>query len=56
YLAMLEEHGDTRPLYLAIPAYAYDLFDTVVQRAISYVKMKLIVVDIDREVILEWKE
>lgn len=56
YLAMLEERGDTHSLYLAIPAHAYDLFDTVVQRAISYVKMKLIIVDIDREVILEWKE
>ncbi len=55
YLAMLEERGDIRPLYLAIPAHAYGLFDTVVQRATSYVKMKLIVVDIDREVILEWK-
>jgi hypothetical protein len=56
YRAMLEERGDEKPLYLAIPAHAYQLFDTVIQRASSYVKMKIIVVDIDQEVILEWKE
>jgi glucose-6-phosphate 1-dehydrogenase len=57
YRAMLEQKNNTQSLYLAIPTHAYrHLFDDVVQQAMSYVKMKLIVVDLDQEEIVEWKE
>ena len=57
YQAMLNELKNSTPLYLAIPLTAYnDLFDSVIQRAVNDVKIKIIVVDIEREEIAQWKE
>ncbi len=57
YRAMLDDLKNITPLYLAIPVRAYhDLFDSIIQRAINDVKIKIIVVDIEREEIVEWKE
>ena len=57
YQAMLNELKNSTSLYLAIPLRAYDdLFDGVIQRAINDVKIKIIVVDIEREEIVQWKE
>lgn len=57
YRALLDKAGDSRPLYLAMPISAYQkLFDSAILQAISYAKMRLILVDLVKEEIIEWKE
>ncbi|MCU0481845.1 MAG: hypothetical protein MUE54_11655 [Anaerolineae bacterium] len=57
YQEVLNGLNDSTPLYLAIPIHAYRVvFDEVALRVINRVKMKMIVVDIEQEVIVEWKE
>jgi len=57
YRAMLSERRITTPLYLAVPDDVYrDIFDTTVQRAITDSQIKLVVVNLDSEVVMLWKE
>jgi hypothetical protein len=55
YRAFLESQGVTSPLYLAIPKDIYeDTFHHIIQKAIQDNGIKLIIVDIEMEVITEW--
>lgn len=57
YRAMLEELSIEIPLYLAIPEETYkNEFDSVVQRAINESKIKLFIVNLETERIIQWIE
>lgn len=57
YRAVLAEVRDTTPLYLAIPEAVYlTIFDVYVHRAIIDNKIRLLVVNIDQEQIVQWIE
>lgn len=57
YRAVLAIIQDATPLYLVIPAWAYqDIFDTAARHAINDSKIKLIVVDVETESVREWIE
>lgn len=57
YRAILAMKYIEIPVYLAIPADVYDtIFDPVVRRSIQDDKIKLILVDLVQERIVEWKE
>ncbi len=57
YRAMLYERKIATPLYLAVPDDVYrDIFDTTVQRAITDTQIKLVIVNLESEVITVWKE
>jgi hypothetical protein len=57
YQQALEEQDPTRIVYLAIPLDAYDLFFTVgfIQEVVQRHRLKLIVCDIEEEVIVKWQ-
>lgn len=56
YRAVLEITGDATPLYLALPAIAYNelLLDDLGQLLIKQHQMKLIVFDPFREEVVQW--
>lgn len=57
YQAMLAELSIEIPLYLAVPEETYkNEFDSVVQRAINECKMKLLIVNLEAERIIQWIE
>jgi hypothetical protein len=57
YLSLLERKGISRLLYLAIPSTAYiQLVQELAMEVITNTKIKLVVVDIDHEVIEQWLE
>ncbi len=57
YRAVLSEFHDTTPLYLAIPEAVYiGIFDVYVRRAIVDNKIKLLIVNIEKEQIVQWIE
>ncbi len=56
YRAMLRELELDIPLYLSIPVTIFNaVFDAPVQRALNESQIKLIVVDLDEEQIVQWK-
>ena len=57
YRAMLVENDEAMPLYLSIPAHEYGkLTDRAFSRVITESKIKLIIVDLEAERIIEWIE
>jgi hypothetical protein len=57
YRTILAELNMTIPLYLAIPKTVYDtVFDMSVRRAMSDNNIKLVIVDLEAEVITQWIE
>jgi hypothetical protein len=55
YRAVLDEMDIHTPLYLAIPQDVYqDIFDSTVRRAISDNKIKVLVVNVEMETIVQW--
>ena len=57
YRAMLAYREIDIPLYLAIPDDVdRDIFDVVVQRAVSDSKIRLVIVNLATETIVEWRE
>lgn len=57
YRSLLKQRNLTRPLYLAIPIEAYrDIFQRLAMPVIAENGIKMIVIDIVREVIVEWLE
>lgn len=57
YRALLNERNLNIPLYLAIPDDVYhDIFDSTVQRAIKDSQIKLVIVNLESEVITLWRE
>lgn len=57
YRAVLAEQDITFPLYLAVPDQVYTtIFDSTVRRAINDNRVRLIVVNIDVEAIVQWIE
>jgi hypothetical protein len=57
YRAVLDEIGDTTTLYLVVPQTVYEtIFDTAVRRAISDNRIKVLVINIDTERIVQWIE
>jgi hypothetical protein len=57
YRSMLDFVNDSTPLYLAIPTHAYEsIFDPVIQLLFTRYKIQMIIVDLEAEVIVEWKE
>ena len=57
YRAMLHALEDSTPLYLAIPATIYETgIDRVLRRVLDDNPVRLLVVDVEREVFRQWKE
>lgn len=57
YRAVLSTTLMDIPLYLAIPDAVYDtVFDSTVRRAVSDNKMKLLIVNLETEAIIQWIE
>jgi hypothetical protein len=57
YRAMLGALELDIPLYLSIPEAIYDnVFDMIVQRAISDSQIKLVIVNLDEERVVRWSE
>ena len=57
YRTFLEVRGISSPLYLAVPKDVYEqLFHRIIRKAIQDNGIKLIIVDIEAEVIIEWIE
>ena len=57
YRALLAQEEIRLPLYLAIPQEVYeDVFDATVQRAISDNQVKLVIVNLETETIIQWRE
>lgn len=57
YQAALLERGESIPLHLAIPQHIYEVvFEEVVQRAIRDHHIKLMIVNIETEEIVQWIE
>jgi len=55
YRAMLEQIESTAPIYLAVPEDVFKtIFDASITKAIVDNRIKLIVIDLDREVITQW--
>lgn len=55
YRTMLIENNLIMPLYLAVPDDIYDeLFDSTIQQLIRDNDLKIITVDLEREVIIRW--
>jgi XisH protein len=54
---MLKELEIEMPLYLSVPEIIFnDVFDVIVQRAISESQIKLIIVNLDEERVVRWSE
>jgi hypothetical protein len=57
YRATLAELNVTAPLYLAVPFDVYEtIFDSTARRAVSDNKIKLLIVNLDTETIVQWIE
>jgi hypothetical protein len=57
YQASLDSENDATPLYLAIPKTAYDtIFTKTIRAAIQQHRIKLLVVDLEKEEISQWIE
>jgi hypothetical protein len=57
YRSLIGQSSTQLPLYLAIPNYAYHgIFKDMGMAVVNEVHMKLIVVDLNREVIEQWLE
>lgn len=57
YRSLLERKGIARALYLAIPSTAYiQIVQELAMDVIISAKIKLVIVDIDREVVEQWLE
>lgn len=57
YYAIVEERGDNIPLYLAIPEPIYQtVFDDLVLRTLHKHGIKLLIVDLEKERIVQWNE
>ena len=57
YRSLLERKGISRALYLAIPSTAYiQIVQELAMDVITEAKIKLLVVDIDQEVVEQWLE
>ena len=57
YRELLIANRIERPLYLAIPAQAfYGIFETIGLAVAINTQMKLIVIDLDKEEVVEWIE
>ena len=57
YRTVLAELQNPTPLYLAVPATVYEsIFDSTVKRAISDNRIKIVVVHLDEERIVQWIE
>ncbi len=57
YRSILKQAGSTLPLYLAVPVSAYkDIFSTIAQSVVEEIRMKLLVVDMTKEEIVQWIE
>jgi hypothetical protein len=57
YLTMLSQRGIDTPLYLVIPEHVYQLvFDSTVELAFNNYGIKAIIVDLDQERIVQWKD
>lgn len=57
YRSLLERQGISRSLYLAIPSTAYiQIVQELAMDVITNAKIKLVVVDIDHEVVEQWLE
>jgi hypothetical protein len=57
YRGLLEQIGETIDLYLAIPLRAYEgVFQEFAMSVTSKIHIKMIVVDLDREVVERWLE
>ena len=55
YRTILAELNIAIPLYLAVPKAVYDsVFDVSVRRAMSDNTMKMVIVDLDKEIITQW--
>lgn len=57
YRSLLRQKAITAPLYLAIPTHAYQgIFQQLAMPIVDEIRIKMMVVDIDREVIERWLE
>lgn len=57
YRAILKATGDDRPLYLAVPDVIYDnVFEPAVRQELSSIKIKLLIVNLEMETIVQWIE
>ena len=57
YRTILHDRGIAAALYLAVPAAVFEtIFDTIVRRVTTAYAIKLLVVDLDAEVITQWIE
>jgi hypothetical protein len=57
YRVILAEVEENAPLYLAIPETAYNnIFDSTIQRAIRDNGIKLMIVNLETELIVQWIE
>lgn len=55
YRAMIDEIGLPDAIYLAVPEHIYEkVFDSAVTRVVSESKIKMIIVDIVTEAIVQW--
>lgn len=54
YRGLLDQVGVTDPLYLAIPIDAYELFVQLAIPVVSTFRIKMVLVDLAREVIERW--
>ena len=57
YRVILAEVEENAPLYLAIPEAVYEVvFDSTIRRAIQENRIKLLIVNLEREMIVQWIE
>ena len=57
YRGMLEALGDTTPLYLAVPeSICQTVFDIVIMKIVRDYQIKIIVVSLEQEKIVQWIE
>jgi hypothetical protein len=55
YRAILADTANSTPLYLSIPTFIVEEeFDTSIRRVIAESEIKVIVIDLDQEVVVQW--
>lgn len=57
YRSALKQKGILHPIFLAVPTHAYDgIFQQIAMPVVDEIRIKMVVVDVDEEVIQQWLE